>query len=167
MVIRSPKIEDAQGLIDLCVQADEETKFLARESGEFDFTLEKEEEIISAVVADENREWFVAICDGKIIGQASVEKVRNLSRYNHRASFGVVVLKEYWGFGVGSKLLNECIMLAMKNGYEQLELDVVEKNERAIGMYKKFGFKEYGEIPNAIKFQDGTYNNVKIMVKKL
>lgn len=36
---------------------------------------------------------------------------------------------------------------ARKAGYEQLELEAVAENERAIALYKSEGFEEYGHNP--------------------
>lgn len=39
-IVRTPEIGDEEGLINLMQAVDGETKFLAREPGEFNFTLE-------------------------------------------------------------------------------------------------------------------------------
>ena len=75
--------------------------------------------------------------------------------------------KEYWGLGIGSALIELMSEKAVENGYEQMELEVVSSNERAIGLYKKMGFVKTGEIPDAMKFKDGTYYGLDIMVKNL
>ena len=49
-------------------------------------------------------------------------------------------------------------------GYEQVELTVVGGNERALRLYESFGFKEYGRLPNANKYDDGTYAEDILMV---
>ncbi|MDO5089733.1 MAG: hypothetical protein Q4D53_08100 [Leptotrichiaceae bacterium] len=52
-------------------------------------------------------------------------------------------------------------------GYEQIELEVYSDNHRALSLYKKFGFKKWGCIPNGYKLKDGTYNNCIKMGKIL
>ena len=49
----------------------------------------------------------------------------------------------------------------------QLELEVVEGNERGLGLYKKMGFEVYGVRPNAIKLKDGTLLSETLMMRKL
>ncbi len=44
-----------------------------------------------------------------------------------------------------------CIQCAKDAGYLQLELDVVADNERAVSMYKKEGFVEYGRNPKGFR----------------
>lgn len=54
-----------------------------------------------------------------------------------------------------------------ENGVTQLELDVVKNNERALKMYQNFGFEIIGTKEMALKYQDGTYADEYLMVKKL
>ena len=52
-------------------------------------------------------------------------------------------------------------------GVTLIELDVVKNNERALKMYKGFGFEIIGIRENALCYQDGTYADEYLMVKKL
>ncbi|MDO4483243.1 MAG: hypothetical protein Q4C54_02060 [Clostridia bacterium] len=44
---------------------------------------------------------------------------------------------------------------------------MVEGNDRAISLYKSFGFVETGRILKANKYDDGTYSDDIFMMKKL
>ena len=68
-------------------------------------------------------------------------------KVRHRAEFGISVVKKYWGLGIGKALLTSCIECAKTAGYSQLELKVVAENERAVSMYERAGFVEYGRNP--------------------
>ena len=57
--------------------------------------------------------------------------------------------------------------LAKERGVEQLELEVMEGNDRAIRLYEKFGFERFGVRPNAIHLKDGTRLRELLMVKVL
>ena len=48
-------------------------------------------------------------------------------------------------------------------GYEQIELGVIDGNERAKALYEKAGFVETGRYKNAMKYDDGTYRDEIIM----
>ena len=48
-----------------------------------------------------------------------------------------------------------------------LELEVIEGNQRAIGLYHKMGFVCTGEKPNAIRLEDGSSLKELMMVKVL
>ena len=53
------------------------------------------------------------------------------------------------------------------NNYEQVELEVVESNERGIRLYKKMGFEVYGKRPCAMRYKDGSYISEILMYKSL
>lgn len=166
--IRKPYLDDAEQIINVMKAADEETKFLARNPGEFKFTVEQEKAVIASVLNDDYRRmWFVPEYEGKIVGQCYVGLVRNNERYLHRASVSFILLKEYWGIGIGGKMMQECIKWCEAHNIEQMELDVLKDNERAIAMYQGFGFEIVGTIPNALKYADGTYGDEYLMVKKM
>ena len=168
VLIRIPNVEDAEQIINVIKTADAETKFLARNPWEFHTTIEQEKIVIENILNDKNnRVWFVPEYNGKIVGQCSVELVRKSERYRHRATVAFIILKEYWGLGIGGKLMQECISWCKANKIEQIELDVMKQNERAISMYKSFDFETVGFLPNAIKYSDGTYDDEYIMIKKL
>lgn len=168
VLIRKPCPDDAKQMINVMKAVDEETKFLARNPGEFKATVEQERAIIESVINDDfGRMWFVPEYEGKVVGQCSVGLVRNNERYLHRANVAFVLLKEYWGMGIGGKMMQECIRWCEAHNIEQMELDVLTDNERAIAMYQGFGFEIVGTMPNALKYADGTYGDEYIMVKKM
>lgn len=157
LTIRTPELGDEQDLIDQMKLVDSETRFLTREEGEFGFTLEQEREFIKNCLEDENRLFLLAEIKGRIIGNCSVGVISNNKRYLHRATMGIAVCKEYWNKSIGGKLMQECINWCKEKGLEQLELEVVTQNTRAISMYNKFGFQVQGIKKHALKYGDGTY----------
>lgn len=53
----------------------------------------------------------------------------------------ICVLQKYYGIGVGSNLMNECVSLAKKQNFRSIQLEVDNNNKGAIIFYEKFGFK--------------------------
>lgn len=157
LIVRTPEIGDEEGLINLMQAVDGETKFLAREPGEFNFTQEQERKFISNIINSENSLFLVAELNGRIIANCSVGIVSNNKRFLHRASMGITVIKDYWNKGIGKNLMQECIEWCKEKGVEQLELEVVTQNNRAISMYQYFGFDIYGTKKHALKYADGSY----------
>ena len=51
------------------------------------------------------------------------------------------------------------VELARELGYEQLELGCYAENERALALYHKLGFREWGRIPRAFKHPDDSYHD--------
>ena len=167
VIIRRPKVEDAEAIINVITIADTETLFLARNPGEFCTPVEREKQIIENVLADNDVEWFVAEYDNKVVGQCSVGLVRRNARYQHRAEVAFVILKDYCNLGIGSRMMEECIKWCKEHNVTQIELDVVKNNDRALKMYHNFGFKIIGTKENALRYQDGTYADEYLMVKKM
>jgi RimJ/RimL family protein N-acetyltransferase len=166
VVIRKPVIEDAEELISVIATADRETLFLARNPDEFCPTVEEEKNMIAGL-ENSNMIWFVAEYDDKIVGQCSVGLVNGYQRYRHRASVAFVVLAEYCNIGIGGRMMEECLKWCADNKITQVELGVVATNERALSMYRDFGFEVVGTIPNALRYSDGScvdeYNMIKFL----
>ena len=87
---------------------------------------------------------IVALIGNVIVGTAGIAAMGKKYKIRHRAELGVSVAKEFWGLGIGQALTAECIEYAKAAGYIQFELTVVAGNARALAIYKKAGFVEYG-----------------------
>lgn len=165
VIIRRPMVDDAEEIIFVISTADKETLFLARNPGEFQATLENEQNIITEVLNSTDSTWFVAEFEGKVVGQCSVGLIRGYQRYRHRAGVAFVLLEGYCNMGIGGKMMEECLKWCKDKNVTQVELDVVKNNERALKMYQNFGFEIVGTIPNALCYSDGTYVDEYTMVK--
>lgn len=167
VIIRKPNVEDALAIISIISTADTETKFLARNSGEFKVTEEQEKEFINNILKDDNQDWFVAEYEGRVIGQCSVGLIKSTERCRHRAEVTFVILKDYCEMGIGGKLMQQCINWCKDKNVSQIELTVVADNKHAIAMYLAFGFRITGTIPRAIHYQDDTFADELFMVLEL
>ena len=88
---------------------------------------------------------LVACMDGQIVGNASIHHYPNRPRRAHAMHIGIVVKTEFAGRGIGKALMQALVDLADKwLNVTRLELTVYADNERAIGLYKKFGFEVEG-----------------------
>lgn len=166
-VLRSPVIEDAEELIKYLKQISLETDFLTRYPEEVSIALEEEEKFIERLNNSFNNVMISAFIDDKLVGSASINPIGEKIRVLHRATFGIAIIKEAWNLGIGTALITEILDCANKASYEQIELEVVTQNRRAIKLYEKFGFKTYGTRENAFKFKDGSYSSDYLMMKTL
>ena len=114
-----------------------------------------------------NETELIAIIDGKVAGTAGIEAVGKKYKVKHRAEFGISVLKEYWGLGLGKALTKTCIQCAKNAGYDQLELNVVADNDRALSLYRSLGFEEFGRNPRGFNSQTSGYQELVYMMLKL
>ena len=65
-------------------------------------------------------------------------------RLAHTGEIALSVRKKYWHIGVGSAIMEMLIELAKEASLKNVELGVYADNERAIALYKRFGFEEIG-----------------------
>ena len=119
------------------------------------------EEFVKKDIEDVETRHVVAELDGEPAGSADFWW-RNVGRDRHVAWLGLFVRRKYWGKGVGSGLMIEVIRIAKELGFRRLVLGVFEGNERALRLYKKFGFEdeacEHEEV-----FIDGSWRKSYIM----
>lgn len=111
--------------------------------------------------------WFWAKYEGEIFGRCSVGLVRRSQRFRHRADVAFVLLKCCWSLGIGGRMMQECLHWCRGRGVLQVELDMVAGNDRALSMYKSFGFEITGTRPTALRYPDGTFADEYLMVKYL
>ncbi len=164
LTLRSPNVDDAGALIEYMKTVDTESPFLAREPGEFNLTVEQERDFIKKSTGNENSFFILGEVGGEIAGNCAVAVIQNKKRFMHRAVMGIAVKKAYWRLGIGSILMQQCVDWCAEKGIEQLELDVVTENTRALSMYKQFGFEVYGTKKHAMKYSDGTYADEYSMI---
>ena len=101
--------------------------------------------------------------DGILVGSAGNHALSTREKLRHRADFGISILREYWGQGIGAALTGACIDCAKEAGFRQLELEAVGDNENAVRLYKKYGFMEYGRNPRGFLTRDGRWQELVLM----
>lgn len=157
-VLRSAEKQDAPEMLRYMVQVLSETPYLLSTPEEFaQMPLEQEESFIESTLSAERAVMITAFDGDRIIGSADLRAVGPRMRVQHRCGMGITILKEYWSVGLGSALMEAVIACAKQLGYEQLELEVMVENRRAISLYTKYGFQVCGCLPNKVRYADGTY----------
>ncbi len=167
VVLRCPRAEDAEMLIEYLKLVTGETRFLFCESDEVEYTTESEQEFLNEHNEAEDALLLLAFVDGEHAGNCSFNSKGGASRRaKHRAEVGIALRQKFTGFGLGRLMMESLMKHVEAAGYEQAELVVVESNDRAYHLYETLGFKECGRIPNGNKYDDGTYLDDIFMVKK-
>ena len=167
-LVRTPKEEDVQGMLEYLKMAAGETEYLLRYPDEWDLVTEEEEKNwFDRMNRSDSEVMLVCLVDGKIAGNCTLSW-RPLRKLNHRASIGVALKKAYWGLGIGTRLLSELIRIAeQQENLLQLELEFIEGNSRARALYEKMGFRITGVRPNAVRLQDGRMLNEYTMIRMI
>ncbi|MGE7863564.1 N-acetyltransferase family protein [Bacillus mobilis] len=160
--IRSAVETDAEQLAEIRVQIDGETENMDREAGEGFIDKKGFQKIIKTDREEMKNLFLVAEVHNRIVGFSRCEGSM-LKRLTHKVEFGVCILKEFWGYGMGKSLLQQSIQWADENEVKKISLQVLETNEKAIQLYKKLGFEVEGILKNDKRLSDGKYYNTVVM----
>ena len=167
VTFRTPEVRDAAKLLDQIISVAGSTDYLLSTPEDFDEfkrDITREESFILEWRENDIGCWIIACYQDQIIANCSLRFFKHI-KDKHRSTIGIAINKEYQGMGIGSLLFDEMIKIAKLNpDIEQIELDVIAKNERAVHLYKSKGFVETGTIPHQLKLKDGTYLDGKTMV---
>ena len=165
--LRNAAQQDGQLVLDNFNLTHAQTDYLLTYPDENSFDAAQESRFLKEKSDSEKEIELIAAVNGAVIGTAGIEAVGTKYKVRHRAEFGISVLKEFWGLGVGWSLMTSCIECAKTAGYSQLELIVAAENKRALSMYEKAGFVEYGRNPKGFRsrmtgFQEIVYMRLEL-----
>lgn len=166
-LLRSGETGDGEAALELFTAVHVQTDNLLSYPDEITYTAEEEGEYLQKKTDSDNEVEILAFVDGAIAGTAGIEQRSPKYKLRHRCDFGISIDKAFWGLGIGRALTEACIECAEKAGFEQMELEVVADNERAIQLYKKAGFTEFGRNPRDFKSRYTGYQEVVYMRKEL
>lgn len=153
---------DAKGLLDYLDIIGIESDFLTFGEEGLGITLKEEEAFIENILKQDNSLFIVAELEGRIVGNLNFAGGIKL-RTKHVGEFGISVLKEFWGQGIGKELMTYLIQWAEETGIiTKINLKVRPENTRAINLYKSLGFKEEGLQTRDYLIQ-GKYHDSLIM----
>ena len=162
-ILRNATENDGAAVLENFILTHEQTDFLLSYPDENTITAEEEGQYLQKKTDSPNGIEILAEVDGTVAGLAGIEAVGDKYKVRHRADFGISVDKNYWGLGIGTALMEASIQCAKEAGYEQLELNVVAENDRAIAMYRRAGFVEYGRNPKGFRSRISGYQEVVYM----
>lgn len=83
---------------------------------------------------------------------------------SHIGVFGITIAQKYHGKGFG-KLLMKLILEEASRGLSKLKmitLEVFAENEKAIKMYKNFGFIQYGKLPKGNLYKGKLVDDIQM-----
>ena len=131
-------------------------------NAESEFTLFPEERItltdaqgyINRVLAKIQRGeavYLFAFCQEQLVGRVSLNLDSGVQR--HQGELGISVRQGFRNLGLGRVMIEEVLELASQNlpGLEQAWLTTFANNDRALHLYQKLGFREFGRLPRGIK----------------
>jgi RimJ/RimL family protein N-acetyltransferase len=102
-----------------------------------DFSREQQRDFYSSLTSRSGYHiWGIELIGHGPIGATGLKNPRGLLvEY-----WGYIGEKEWWGKGIGKKVIGAVEEQALQLGYRSLDLKVSMMNDRAIGLYLKLGF---------------------------
>ena len=99
--LRNATENDGQLVLDNFNLTHAQTDYLLSYPNENNFDVTQESQFLKEKTDSENEIEIIAIVDGTVIGTAGIGAVGTKYKVRHRAEFGISVLKEFWGLGIG------------------------------------------------------------------
>lgn len=158
VILRYPSWGDEEGMREFINTMSSEDTFITF-SGEV-VTEEDEKLYLTRMfegMEEEDCILIIAVAEDKVVGSVSLErKTDSRRRARHIATFGISVLPEYRGVGLGEEMAKTVFEEGAKylSEIRLLILFVYSLNARAHKLYQKLGFKEYGRLPGGIWYRD-------------
>jgi RimJ/RimL family protein N-acetyltransferase len=166
LYIREARACDAARQLEFLDRMCGETDFISFGPGEFDLSVDEEAEFIEKCLTKDNQLFIVAEIDETIVGSLCFVG-GSRPRSQHTGEFGVSVLRDYWGLGIGGLLMDTLICWARKLGVvTKINLRVCTENLRAIALYEKKGFVVEGTVSRDLRV-NGVYRDHYFMGLKL
>ena len=166
-IFRSPKVDDAEKMLDYLRAVSGETDFLMRRADDEFPDIESEKKWIESGISSENNLKILCEIDGVVAGNCEI-MMNSRFRTSHRATLAIAIRKAYWGRGIGTIMFEELEAAARaRGGIVQLELECFAVNTRAQALYRKMGFEVDYVHHDALRLSDGTLTDEFGMIKKL
>lgn len=162
-VIREAIPDDGEKILPVLKKIGSETPFLIMDDKGLEMTTDAMRENLANLYESKNNLLMVALANNEIVGTASV-KASSKKRMEHIGEIGISILKDYWGFGLGSLMMEELVLWAQEGQViRRLELTVQDRNQRAIHMYEKIGFVTEAIMPRGAKTDEDEFLDVHLM----
>ncbi|MDO8571021.1 MAG: GNAT family N-acetyltransferase [Candidatus Daviesbacteria bacterium] len=167
ILVRYPQSGDAQQMCEYINTLSSEKTFILFQGEQT--SLEDEQKYLDSQLKkfeDKKTTMLLVFNENKLIGISGIELKDKAEK--HIGGFGISIAKDFRGKGIGTFLTDVVIKEAEKNlqGLKIIILGVFGDNKIAQGIYKKFGFLEYGNLPEGILHADVPVDHI-YMYKKV
>ncbi|WP_297281997.1 GNAT family N-acetyltransferase [uncultured Anaerococcus sp.] len=152
-IIREADKIDAEKILEYFKIVGGQTDNLSMGSEGLPYNVKQEMDMLERSKNNDTSTFLLATIDNEIIGIGNISGKIN-KRSSHRATLVISVRKGYWNQGIGSELMKKLIDFSKKADLKIIDLTVRSDNDRAISLYKKFGFEKTGIIPAFIQIDD-------------
>lgn len=160
--IRKAAAADAEKILDYCKIVGGESDNLTFGSEGVSMTVEREAQFLESIQHSDKQIYLVAVNGDEVVGTGVFSGFAK-PRLAHKGEISITVKKSMWGNHIGTRFLEQIIRFARDTaGVEIISLEVRSDNQRAIALYKKFGFETVGTFQGYMKI-DGEMVDCDIM----
>lgn len=165
ITIRKAKLGDENGIAQLFKECIERNFWKYTETNKYSENLLKK--FKTSLSQTSNSIQFIALSNtNKIIGSASYI-FKNEGRMRHRIDIGWGVHPDFTGKGIGTKLVNLCLIEAKKEGFMRAEAEIAINNTSSWKLALKCGFDIEGVKKKALLLDNGDSIDTFIVGKLL
>lgn len=158
--VEEARPRDALPALDLYRRVLAEERWFITQGDEYQFSLEDMSQRVADMQASHNSTFLVARSPDLQLAGMFLLFGGVLARMRHTAKLEVLVDASHRGRGVGRALLTAGLEWAVENPtLEKVGLSVFSDNERAIALYRSFGFEEEGCRRGEYRMEDGSYRD--------
>ena len=160
LILRPAIPQDAAAFLQYIEQVAGETDFLTFGPGEFGGSEECQRQTYALALITDNELFLMAEINGRIVGNLAFRGLCR-PRVEHSGEFGITILQEFWGLGIGRYLIEYLIGWARAGGIvRKINLRVREDNIRGQKLYKRLGFNEEGRISRDFFYNNRFYDSI-------
>ena len=167
LVIRSLKPADAPLAVKYMKAMYTDSPYLARYEDEWNISIDDEATFLENAAKAQNRLMLGGFIDDELVAICDFSPAGLPYKMVHRCQIGISVAANQQGNGIGSLLMKTLLDAARLAGFEQMELEVAASNKKAVHLYTRFGFQEMGRIPHGLRYREGFYEDLLLMVTEL
>lgn len=109
---------------------------------------------------------LIAEAEGKVVADATLHR-RRAGWMRHAGEVRLLVDPEFRRKGLGSRLLEEVILLAQAEGLDKLVAEMTPEELAARKAFEHNGFRQVAVIPDLVRDQTGTARDLLILVLDL
>lgn len=165
VIVRVAQVEDARAIIGLSQEVGSQTPYLTFGKTGIDLTVAEEADLIRRYHQAQNSLLIITEVDDQIVGMANVTEGNN-QKQRHVGELGICLVKEYWGYGLASMMMDMLMDFVAHSGLKVLTLEVVKENQAAIKLYQRYGFTQVGTMSKRLNV-DGIFYDSYLMEKVL